>query len=97
MAYVVTITKETVSQLEDGEFSVSVKVVVTEDAETVLDKVYSKRYNTSVTIDEVETVLVNKIKNDWDEYLAEKGLYDNANFTTLVSNLETMADTYMNS
>ena len=98
MAYVATITKQSVAKASGSDdFTVTIHVLIVEGAETVLEKDYSQIYNTSKTIDDIKAGFQAMFLVDWDRYVSEKVIYDAAQFNTLVSELQTVANAYINS
>ena len=98
MAYVATITKQSVAKASGSDdFTVTIHVLIVEGAETVLEKDYSQIYNTSKTIDDIKAGFQAMFLVDWDKHVAEKAIYDAAQFNTLVSELQTVASAYINS
>ena len=98
MAYVATITKQSVSKASgSNDFTVTIHVLIVDGAETVLEKDYSQIYNTSKTLDDIKAVFQAMLLSDWDRYVSEKVIYDAAQLNTLVSQLTTAANSYINS
>ena len=98
MAYVATITKQSVSKATgSNDFTVTIHVLIAEGAETVLEKDYSQTYNTSKTLDDIKAGFQTMLLADWDRYVSEKVIYDAVQFNTLVSQLQTSANAYINS
>ena len=96
MAYVVSISKESVNKMSDTEFYVSVHVIITEDSNTILDKTYSKRYTSGESLNIVKAVLLKQIQDDWDKLQSELALMNNIAFDALCSDMQTTAETYIN-
>ena len=98
MAYVATITKQSVAKASGSDdFTVTIHVLIVDGAETVLEKDYSQTYNTSKTLDDIKVGFQTMLLADWDKYVSEKVIYDAAQFNTLVSQLQTAANAYINS
>ena len=98
MAYVATITKQSVSKASgSNDFTVTIHVLIVDGAETVLEKDYSQIYNTSKTLDDIKAGFQTMLLADWDRYVSEKVIYDAVQFNTLVSQLQTSANAYINS
>ena len=98
MAYVATITKQSVSKATgSNDFTVTIHVLIVDGAETVLEKDYSQIYNTSKMLDDIKAVFQAMLLADWDRYVSEKVIYDAVQFNTLVSQLQTSANAYINS
>jgi len=98
MAYIVTITKQLVAKASGSDdFTVTVHVLIVEGAETVLEKDYSQTYNTSKTLDDIKAGFQAMFLVDWDLYVAEQNIFNAAQFDTMVSEIQTAANTYINS
>ena len=97
MAYTAIITKEAVRKIDNDDYQISVKVIITDtEMVEVLNKLYSVRYNDSWTIDDVKAKLQRKIKFDWDTFVDEKALFDRAAFGDMVADISTALNTYIN-
>ena len=97
MPYTATITKESVVQLTNADYQISIHVLVKDDLENpILEKDYSERYYSALDVDTVRLRLQNQIKADWDKYLAEQNIYNAAQFDSVVSQLESALNTYIN-
>jgi len=97
MAYVATITKQSVAKASGSDdFMVTIHVLIVDGAETVLEKDYSQTYNTSKTLDDIKAGFQAMFSADWDRYVSEKTIYDAAQFGTMVSQLQTVANSYIN-
>ena len=98
MAYAATITKQSVSKATgSNDFTVTIHVLIADGAETVLEKDYSQTYNTSKTLDDIKAGFQTMLLADWDRYVSEKAIYDAAAFGTMVGEIQTAANTYINS
>ena len=92
-----TVTKQSIKQLTDDDYTVTIHVVMENDsAVTVIDKDYSERYFSAISVDTIQQKLQDQIQADWDEYVAEQALFDAAAFDTMVSDIQTAANTYIN-
>lgn len=91
------IIKQSVTKLNDKDYQVTIHVVISEGAEVLLEKDYSERYYSDLSVGTIKTKLQAKIAADWDEYEAEQNLYDATAFDTMVSEIQTAANVYINS
>ncbi len=91
------ITKQSIEKLTEDDYQVTIHVIIENDAaQTVIEKDYSERYYSSLSIDIIKQKLQDKIKTDWDKYTAEQIIFDAAAFDTMVSEIQTTANTYIN-
>ena len=99
MAYTAIVTKQSVEKTTGADdYLVTVHVVVENEAsEVVFEKDYSKRYNSNITIGDIRTAFQDRIQADWDKFLSEKTIYDAAAFDTMVTQIQSTANTYINS
>lgn len=98
MAYTAVVTKQSVSQLTEDDFQATIHAVITDNgtSEVVLEKDYSERYYSETPISDVKTKLQSQLVADWDKLVAEKDIFDKAAFDTMVSEIQTAANTYIN-
>jgi len=91
-----TITKQSVEKLNANDYRVTIHVLIEDGAETLLEKDYSERYYDQLSVGTIRTKLQDKIAADWDEYEAEQAIFDAAAFDTMVSQIQTVANNYIN-
>ena len=97
MALVATVTKESVTQLTNDDYTVTIHVVITDELDAVLlEKDYSERYYSALDVDAVKVQLQQQLVADWDKLVAESDIYDAAAFGTMVDEIETAANNYIN-
>ena len=96
MAFVSTVTKQSVEKLNEADYRITIHVLIEEDSTTVFEGDYSTRYYGQTPIGDVRTNLQNQIKADWDKYVDEQDIFDAAAFDTMVSQIESALDTYIN-
>lgn len=98
MALTAVVIKESVTQLNENDYQVSINIIITNEASDVLlDKNYSERYYSALDVDSVKVKLQAQIVVDWDRLVAEDDIYNKAAFGTMVSEIETAANNYINS
>ena len=91
------ITKQSVTKLTNADYTVSIHAVFRNDAnEIVIEKDYSERYYSTLDVDAVKAKLQAQMVADWDKYVAEQTIFDAAAFDTMVSEIQTAANTYIN-
>jgi hypothetical protein len=96
MAFTATITKSSVTR-SGSLYNVSLKVVINDGAEDVLDFNISARYNSSAPdMSSLMATLQDQIKDRWDEYASNKVVFDATVLTTGVATLQSQANTYIN-
>lgn len=97
MALEATVTKQSVSKLNEDDYKITIHVVIIDELEAViLEKDYSERYYSATSVGTVKSKLQDQIVNDWDELVSEESIYDAAAFGTMVSEIETAANNYIN-
>ena len=97
MANTATITKQSVTQLTNDDYQATIHVVIKDDAEIViLEKDYSERYYSALDVAVVKAKLQNQLKADWDQYVAEQNILTAIAFDTMVSEIQTATNTYIN-
>lgn len=98
MAYTATFTKESVSKKSSMISTISIHVSISDGVGVVFEKTYSKDYNSNTTsLDNFKSAVLADIQTDWQKYLAEKAIFDSAAFDTAVSQMQTIANAYLNS
>jgi len=98
MANTVVITKQSVTKLTDTDYQITIHAVFKDEADViVLEKDYSERYYSALDVDTIKTKLQNQMIVDWDLYVAEQNIFNAAQFDTMVSEIQTAANTYINS
>ena len=94
---IATITKQSVTKINDSDYTVTIHAVFQNDAaETVIEKDYSERYYSAFYVDVVKAKLQAQMVVDWDQYVAEQVIFDAAQFDTMVSEIQTAANAYIN-
>lgn len=97
MTLTITVTKESVTKLNTDDYQISIEVkVVNETSEVLLEKTYSERYYSGVAISSIKIKLQTAIATDWDKLVAEDNIYDAPAFDTMVSEIQTAANGYIN-
>lgn len=97
MVLEVTVSKASVSKLNDDDYQVTINVlVVNELEEIILEKNYSERYYTAITVDSIKLKLQNKILEDWNKLVSEQSIFDAVAFDTMVTEIQTAANNYVN-
>ena len=91
------ITKQSVTKLTDTDYQVTIHAVFRDAADiVVLEKDYSERYYSDLDVDTVKAKLQQQIVADWDFYVAEQVLFNAVAFDSMVSEIQTAANTYIN-
>ena len=98
MAYTATVTKESVSKISDVIYQVAIKVVVNDGAVDVFESTVSEQYNSNTgNLATVKARLLAQLQEEWDKYAAEHLVFSAAEFDTMVGEIQTLANTYINS
>lgn len=96
MAYTATITKKQVTK-SGSIYNISLSITVNDGAVDVLDFSASVKYNSnSPDMSAVSTSLQNQIKEKWDAYVANQAIFNASALDSLVSNLQSQTNTYIN-
>jgi hypothetical protein len=98
MAYTATVTKESVRQdpKRDYLYNVTIRMVVSDGQDDVFDQTASAKYNSNAgNLSAVKNALIDELKEKWDLYAAEHDLYTAAQFDTMISEIGTAAQTYV--
>jgi len=91
------ITKQEVTKLNEDDYNVTIHAVFRNDASgIVIEKDYSERYFSQLDVATVKQKLQGQIQVDWDKHVAEQALFNTAAFDTMVSEIQTAANTYIN-
>ena len=97
MAYTAVVTKQSVSKASgSNDFIVTIHVVIDDGVDTVLEKDYSQTYNSNTDVADIKNKFQDDLVVDWGVFLSEKVIYDAAQFTTLVDQIQTATNTYIN-
>lgn len=97
MTLIATINKQSVKQLTSNDYLITIHVLITNELEEViLEKDYSERYYSALNIDAVKVKLQDQIVIDWNRLVAESNIYNVAAFSTMVTEIQTVANNYIN-
>ncbi len=91
-----TVTKISSKRLNNRDFLLTINVVVLDDAVEVMNKDYTERYDNTDNIDTMRIKFGGKISADWDKYVAEVAILNAAAFDTMVTQIETTGNNYIN-
>lgn len=97
MAYTTIFTKNPVRKIDDNNFILSVNVVVNDGETDIKTTTFSVRYNSGWSIADVTAKLQRKMKKNWDNYADEKAVFENPALDTVITNVKTGYDNYINS
>ena len=98
MAYTVVMTKDSVSQVNDVIYSISIRTVVNDGVSDVFDQTFSVQFNTnSADMEQMKDEYLDKVKDAWDKFAAEQGIYTAPAFDAAVTSMQSQAQTYVNS
>ena len=97
MAYTATFAKESVSKKSDVINTISINVSISDGVSVVLEKTYSKDYNSNTTnLDNFKSAILSQLQSDWQKYLSEKAIFESQTFDTAISQMQTTANNYLN-
>lgn len=97
MAYTAVVTKQLVNKISDTMYNATIQMTVNDGTEDVLIINASARYNSNAAdLAAVKADLLQQLKDKWDKWAAENQVFSNATFDTMVSEIQTAANTYIN-
>ena len=97
MALEVIVSKASVLKLNDDDYQVTINVLILNELqETILEKDYSERYYSAITVDSIKLKLQNQILEDWNKLVSEKTIFDAVAFNTMVAEIQDAASNYIN-
>lgn len=97
MAYTTVVTKKSVVKLTEDDYQISVHIEIKDESEAVVfEGDYSERYYSALNVDSVKVKLQQQIVTDWNKYVAEQDIFNRQAFDTMVSDIETAANNYIN-
>ena len=89
MTLTATVTKKGVTYMMPNMWSVSINVVLTDDAVEVWDRDYSVRYRAGDAIAAKQAKLIEMAKTDIDKYKSEQMIFNAPAFDDVVTNVQT--------
>lgn len=97
MAYTAVVTKQSISKISETIYQCSIRVVVNEGQDDVWQTDISEQYNTNAgDLADVKNRLLNELRKQWDEYVAENNIFYAAAFDLMVGEIQTAANNYIN-
>lgn len=97
MAYTAVVTKQAVSKIGNNLYQASIKLVVNDGTSDVFEATASAKYNpNSPDLNAIKAALLADVQAKWDKFADEQGIYTAAAFDTMVSEIQTTANTYIN-
>ena len=97
MPYTALITKGEVRKSSGAIYSVSVNYTINDGTVDVLTGTVNTKYNSNAPdLSVTKAELQNQIKEAWDKYVAEQGVKTAAAFDTIISQIQTAANGYIN-
>jgi hypothetical protein len=98
MAYTATVTKQSVTEICPNIYSVSINVVVNDGSDDVFEASASAGYrSTEPDLDGIKARLIQSFKVKWDKWVVEQQIFNAAAFDTMISGIQTTANSYINS
>jgi len=97
MALLATVSKASVSKLNDDDYQVTIHVLIVDELEEIiLEKDYSERYYSATTVDSIKLKLQDQILEDWNKLVSEKSIFDAVAFDTMITEIQDAANNYVN-
>lgn len=96
MAYTATVTKQSVEKLTAHDYQITIHIEIDDGSGIVFEGDYSERYYSTLQVNAVKAKLQQQIVADWDKYVAEQDIFNRQAFDTMVSDIETAANNYIN-
>jgi hypothetical protein len=97
MAYTIILTKDTVSKHKNGIYTISIKAVVNDGVDDVMDIIISGKYNSNAPdLAATMSELQKQFMSYWDKYVAENNVHNSAVLDATVITLQSQAQTYIN-
>lgn len=98
MAYTVEISKESVTKLNQDDYQITIHCVVKDgSANVVLERDYSERYHSVMSISSVKAKLQAQMQTDWDKFVAEQQIFNHSQFDNVLAELQSAVNSYLNS
>lgn len=95
--YTVTMTKNGVAKNNNGIYTISVRCTINDGVSDVFDEVVTAKYNPNATnLDDMKAGMLAALQKRWDKYVAEKAVFDAALFDSAVTDMQTIATSYVN-
>lgn len=97
MAYTAVVEKLSVTKISSTLFNASIKMTVNDGQSDIFETTVSEQYNTNAPdLTGIEDRLKDKLVERWDKFAAENDIFTAAAFDTMVSNIQSAANTYIN-
>ena len=97
MAYTATVTKQSVTKDQNNIYTVSIKVTVMNGTTLVFERTASAKYNPNAPdLTALQASLTSQLQKEWDKFVSEQGVFNAAAFDTIVTNIQTAANAYVN-
>ena len=96
MANTATITKNSITKT-GSNYNVSLNVVINDGATDILDFSISAKYNPKApNMSAIMASLQTQIKNKWDDYIDNQGVFTSATLDSGVTTLQNQVNAYIN-
>lgn len=97
MAYTAVVEKVRVDKINQHLYNATIKMTVNDGQSDVFIAEASERYSSSeADLSGIKARLIEQIKADWDKYAAENNIFSATAFDTMVSEIQTAANNYIN-
>jgi hypothetical protein len=97
MAYTAVVTKQSVAKSNNHIYNITIEMIVSDEVEEVFRSSASIRYDDrSPNVGGLEDGLIAQLKEDWDEYAEEHGIFTATALDTVVGSIQTKTNLYIN-
>jgi len=98
MAYTATVTKSDVTKVSESIYNITLSIVINNGTSDIFEETASAEYNTSEPdLEGFKARLIANFKTKWDKFAEELNIYTSAALNTIVSEIQTSANSYINS
>lgn len=97
MALTTTISKSSITKINDEDYTVSFHVTIKDDNGVfLLEKDYAERWWDKTPMSMIEEKVQDKIKADWKDCVSEKEKFEAIQVDTTASNIQTAINDFVN-
>ena len=96
MAFTPTVTKVGVRKIGNNLYNVSIALTVNDGQADVFETTVSEKYNTGKPdLSGLKARLIAGLQEQWDQFAAEHNLFTAAAFDSMISDIQTAANSYI--
>lgn len=97
MAYTAVITKQSVRKISVTTYEASIQMVVNDGQSDVFTETASAKYNSNAPdMSAIKSALQSELIEKWDKWQAEQNVFEAAAFNTMIGQIQTAANNYVN-